>query len=45
MAEKLKQEGKQEMSAAENTEEVEDAEGNVYDRKTYNDLLRQGLIS
>jgi len=44
VAEKLKQEGKQEMAAASTTEEVEDEEGNVYDKKTYDDLKRQGLI-
>lgn len=44
VAEKLKQEGKQEMAAASTTEEVEDDEGNVYDKKTYDDLKRQGLI-
>lgn len=44
VAEKLKQEGKAEMAAASTTEEVEDDEGNVYDKKTYEDLKRQGLI-
>lgn len=29
---------------AEVEEEFEDAEGNVYDRRTYEDLKRQGLI-
>lgn len=33
VAEKLKQEGKQEMFQAELTEELEDADGNVYNRK------------
>lgn len=33
MAEKLKIEGRQEMSQAELTEELEDADGNVYNRK------------
>lgn len=28
----------------EHDEEFEDAEGNVYNRKTYEDLRRQGLI-
>ena len=28
----------------EEEEEVEDAEGNVYKRKTYDDLRRQGLV-
>ncbi|KAK4703783.1 splicing factor 3A subunit 3, partial [Phenoliferia sp. Uapishka_3] len=44
LAEKLKQEGKQEMFAAELTEELEDSEGNVYNRKTWDDLKRQGLL-
>lgn len=26
------------------TEEFEDADGNVFSRKTYNDLKRQGLL-
>ena len=29
---------------AENVEEVEDHRGNVYSRKTYGDLMRQGLV-
>lgn len=33
MAEKLKQEGKQEMLQQETMEELEDEEGNVYDKK------------
>ena len=33
MAEKLKQEGRAELSQAELTEELEDEEGNVYNRK------------
>ncbi|GAA5912460.1 hypothetical protein JCM6882_005519 [Rhodosporidiobolus microsporus] len=44
LAEKLKQEGRAELSAAELTEELEDDEGNVYNRKTYEDLKRQGLV-
>ncbi|CEQ39749.1 SPOSA6832_01301 [Sporobolomyces salmonicolor] len=44
VAEKLKQEGRQELSQAELTEELEDDEGNVYNRKTYEDLKRQGLV-
>ncbi|GAA5935256.1 hypothetical protein JCM1841_002867 [Sporobolomyces salmonicolor] len=44
LAEKLKQEGRQELSQAELTEELEDDEGNVYNRKTYEDLKRQGLV-
>lgn len=44
MAEKLKQEGRKEMTQIETTEELEDDEGNVYNRKTYEDLKKQGLI-
>ncbi|KAK4053868.1 Pre-mRNA-splicing factor sap61 [Microbotryomycetes sp. JL201] len=44
LAEKLKQEGKREMVQQETMEELEDEEGNVYDKKTYADLKRQGLI-
>lgn len=44
VAEKLKQEGRAELSHAELTEELEDEEGNVYNRKTYEDLKRQGLV-
>ncbi|KAL7419570.1 Pre-mRNA-splicing factor sap61 [Cryptotrichosporon argae] len=44
LAEKLKHEGRQEMSAMERAEEFEDADGNVYDKKTYEDLKRQGLL-
>ncbi|KAK4058778.1 Pre-mRNA-splicing factor sap61 [Microbotryomycetes sp. JL221] len=44
LAEKLKQEGKQQMLQQETMEELEDDEGNVYDKKTYADLKRQGLI-
>ncbi|GAA5931234.1 hypothetical protein JCM3775_004971 [Rhodotorula graminis] len=44
LAEKLKQEGRAELSHAELTEELEDEEGNVYNRKTYEDLKRQGLV-
>lgn len=44
VAEKLKQEGRAELSHAETTEELEDDEGNVYNRKTYEDLKRQGLV-
>lgn len=44
MAEKLKQEGRKEMFEVETTEELEDDEGNVYNRKTYDDLKKQGLI-
>ena len=44
VAEKLKNEGRQAAVASETMEEIEDAEGNVYNRKTYEDLKRQGLI-
>ena len=44
LAEKLKQEGRQDIVALETMEEIEDDEGNVYNRKTYEDLKRQGLI-
>jgi len=44
LAEKLKREGRKEISQAETTEEMEDEEGNVYNRKTYDDLKKQGLI-
>lgn len=44
MAEKLKKEGRQEMFQQETMEELEDDEGNVYNKKTYDDLKKQGLI-
>ncbi|KAI5119507.1 hypothetical protein M0805_002443 [Coniferiporia weirii] len=44
LAEKLKREGKQEIFQQETMEELEDDEGNVYNRKTYEDLKKQGLI-
>ena len=44
MAEKLKREGKQEIFQQETMEELEDDEDNVYNRKTYDDLKKQGLI-
>ena len=44
MAEKLKQEGRHEIFEQETMEELEDDEGNVYNRKTYEDLKKQGLI-
>ena len=44
MAEKLKREGKQEVFSQETMEEIEDDEGNVYNKKTYDDLKKQGLI-
>ncbi|KAF8607528.1 hypothetical protein BDV93DRAFT_487253 [Ceratobasidium sp. AG-I] len=44
LAERLKQEGKQEIFQNETMEELEDEEGNVYNKKTYEDLKKQGLI-
>ena len=45
VAEKLKAEGKQEIFRAEEMEEIEDEEGNVYNRKVYNDLKTQGMLA
>ncbi|KAL4081580.1 hypothetical protein V8B97DRAFT_1893143 [Scleroderma yunnanense] len=44
LAEKLKQEGRREIFEQETTEELEDDEGNVYNKKMYEDLKKQGLI-
>jgi len=44
VAEKLKLEGRQEIFQQETMEELEDDEGNVYNKKTYEDLKKQGLI-
>lgn len=44
VAERLKQEGRQEIFQNETMEELEDEEGNVYNKKTYDDLKKQGLI-
>ncbi|KAF9247395.1 hypothetical protein BU15DRAFT_39205 [Melanogaster broomeanus] len=44
LAEKLKREGKHEIFEQETMEELEDDEGNVYNKKTYEDLKKQGLI-
>jgi hypothetical protein len=44
VAERLKQEGRHEIFEQETMEELEDDEGNVYNRKTYEDLKKQGLI-
>ncbi|KAI8454598.1 hypothetical protein BY996DRAFT_4581731 [Phakopsora pachyrhizi] len=44
LAEKLKSEGRAEIFRDETMEELEDEEGNVYNRKTYEDLKRQGLL-
>ncbi|KAI9316112.1 hypothetical protein BX666DRAFT_1955246 [Dichotomocladium elegans] len=42
--EKLKKEGQTEEFVADTMEEYEDDEGNVYNKKTYEDLRRQGII-
>ncbi|KAJ7682573.1 hypothetical protein DFH06DRAFT_298366 [Mycena polygramma] len=44
LAEKLKLEGRHEIFEQETMEELEDDEGNVYNRKTYEDLKKQGII-
>ena len=44
VAEKLKQEGRHEIFEMETMEELEDEDGNVYNRKTYEDLKKQGII-
>ena len=44
MAEKLKAEGRHEIFELETMEELEDEEGNVYSKKTFEDLKKQGLI-
>ncbi|KAI9056528.1 RNA splicing factor PRP9 [Trametes sanguinea] len=44
LAEKLKREGRNEIFEQETMEELEDEEGNVYNKKTYEDLKKQGLI-
>ena len=44
VAEKLKREGRNEIFEQETMEELEDEEVNVYNRKTYDDLKKQGLI-
>jgi splicing factor 3A subunit 3 len=44
VAERLKREGRHEIFDQETMEELEDEEGNVYNRKTYDDLKKQGLI-
>lgn len=45
VAERLKQDAKQDSRSTETMEELEDSEGNVYDKRTYEDLKRQGLLS
>ena len=42
--ETLDQKNKVNSTASELTEEFEDANGNVFSRKTYEDLKRQGLL-
>jgi splicing factor 3A subunit 3 len=44
VAERLKQEGRKEIFDQETMEELEDDEGNVYNKKTWEDLKKQGLI-
>ncbi|KAK8861591.1 hypothetical protein IAR55_002414 [Kwoniella newhampshirensis] len=44
LADKLKIEGRQEMAQMEKAEEFEDDEGNVYSRRVYEDLKKQGVI-
>ena len=44
VAEKLKQMNRNDIFEQETMEELEDEEGNVYNRKTYEDLKKQGLI-
>lgn len=41
---KLKKENAQEDFVPDSMEEYEDDEGNVFNRKTYEDLRRQGII-
>jgi splicing factor 3A subunit 3 len=44
VAEKLKREGREEMAHLSKAEEVEDADGNVYSRATYEALKKQGVL-
>jgi len=44
VAEKLKKEGREEMAHLAKAEEVEDSEGNVYSRATYEALKKQGVL-
>lgn len=44
VAEKLKFEGRAELAAMDRAEEMEDDEGTVYDKRTYMDLKKQGVI-
>ena len=42
--EKLKSTGKTDEFKADTMEEFEDQDGNVFNKKTYDDLKRQGLL-
>ncbi|WWC87900.1 uncharacterized protein L201_002800 [Kwoniella dendrophila CBS 6074] len=44
LADKLKREGRAAMAEGDRAEEFEDEDGNVYDKKTYFDLKKQGLL-
>lgn len=44
LAKKSQEESTTEQFRAEDEEEYEDADGNVFNRKTYEDLKRQGLL-
>lgn len=44
VAETISKKQKEKEQVAEMTEEFEDAAGNVFNKKTYNDLKRQGLL-
>ena len=44
VAEKLKQSRRDDVTNSEVIEEFEDEEGNVYDKRTYEDLKRQGIL-
>lgn len=41
---KLKKKGRADDFKADTLEEFEDAEGNVFNKKTYEDLKRQGIL-
>ncbi|CAK5275474.1 unnamed protein product [Mycena citricolor] len=44
LAEKLSKDNRRDMHQQDTMEELEDEDGNVYDRKTYEDLKKQGII-
>jgi hypothetical protein len=44
VAESITRKQKEKEQVEDMTEEFEDASGNVFNRKTYNDLKRQGLL-